>query len=52
MDKKLNLEDKVTCICSDSMIQILVEPNIVVKTVFQLNQETCVAGLELEFWLE
>lgn len=50
MDKKLNLGDKVTCICSDSMIQILVEPDIVVKTMFQLNQkETCVAGLELEF---
>lgn len=49
MDEKLNLGDKVTCICSDGMIQILVEPDIVVETMFQLNQETCVAGLELEF---
>lgn len=34
LDKKLNLEDKVICIYSDSIMQILRGPNIVVKPMF------------------
>ena len=34
LDTKLNLEDKVTCIYNDSIMQILIGPNIVVKAMF------------------